>query len=61
VYTSRGYAVLMPDIVYKINDPGMSSVWCVLPALEAAIATGVVTKTEWASTDTPGEDIRLPS
>jgi len=44
VYTSRGYAVLMPDIVYKINDPGMSSVWCVLPALEAAIATGVVDK-----------------
>jgi dipeptidyl aminopeptidase/acylaminoacyl peptidase len=44
VYTSRGYAVLMPDIVYKVNDPGMSSVWCVLPALEAAIATGVVDK-----------------
>ncbi len=46
VYTSRGYAVLMPDIVYKINDPGMSAVWCVLPALEAAIATGVVDKTK---------------
>jgi len=44
VYTSRGYAVLMPDIVYKVNDPGMSSVWCVLPALEAAIETGVVDK-----------------
>ena len=44
VYTSRGYAVLMPDIVYKVNDPGMSSVWCVLPALEAAVATGVVDK-----------------
>ena len=42
VYTSNGYAVLMPDIVYQINDPGMSAVWCVLPALEAAIATGVV-------------------
>ncbi len=42
VYTSHGYAVLMPDIVYKVNDPGMSSVWCVLPALEAAIATGAV-------------------
>ena len=42
VYTSRGYAVLMPDIVYKINDPGMSSVWCVVPAVEAAIASGVV-------------------
>jgi dipeptidyl aminopeptidase/acylaminoacyl peptidase len=42
VYTSNGYAVLMPDIVYQVNDPGMSAVWCVLPALEAAIATGVV-------------------
>jgi len=42
VYTSHGYAVLMPDITYKVNDPGMSAVWSVLPALEAAIATGVV-------------------
>lgn len=44
VYTSNGYAVLMPDIVYKVNDPGMSAVWCVLPALEAAIKTGIVDK-----------------
>jgi dipeptidyl aminopeptidase/acylaminoacyl peptidase len=44
VYTSAGYAVLMPDIVYKVNDPGMSAVWCVLPALEAAIKTGIVDK-----------------
>jgi len=42
VYTSNGYAVFMPDIVYQINDPGMSAVWCVLPGLEAAIETGVV-------------------
>lgn len=42
VYTSNGYAVLTPDIKYRINDPGMSAAWCVLPALEAAIATGVV-------------------
>ncbi|MEP7382971.1 MAG: prolyl oligopeptidase family serine peptidase, partial [Gemmatimonadota bacterium] len=42
VYTSRGYAVLQPDIVYTINDPGMSSVWCVVPAVKAAIATGIV-------------------
>jgi dienelactone hydrolase len=42
VYTSNGYAVFMPDIVYQINDPGMSAVWCVLPALDAAIETGVV-------------------
>ena len=42
VYTSNGYAVFMPDIVYTINDPGMSAVWCVLPGLQAAIETGVV-------------------
>jgi dienelactone hydrolase len=42
VYTSNGYAVFMPDITYQVNDPGRSAVWSVLPALEAAIATGVV-------------------
>ena len=26
VYTSNGYAVLMPDITYTLNDPGMSAV-----------------------------------
>jgi len=46
VYTSNGYAVLMPDITYKINDPGMSAVWCVLPALDAAVAAGVVDRTK---------------
>ena len=45
VYTSNGYAVLEPDITYKLNDPGMSAVWSVLPALDAAIATGVVDET----------------
>ena len=42
MYTSRGYAVLDPDIVYKLNDPGMSAVWCVVPAVKAAIATGMI-------------------
>jgi acetyl esterase/lipase len=42
VYTSNGYAVLMPDIVYRLNDPGMSAVWCLTAAVKAAIATGVV-------------------
>ena len=42
VYTSNGYAVLIPDIAYKVNDPGMSAVWCMVPAVKAAIATGVV-------------------
>ena len=42
LHTSRGYAVFQPDIVYKINDPGMSAVWSVVPAVKAAIATGIV-------------------
>lgn len=42
MYTSNGYAVFMPDIAYQVNDPGRSACWCVMPALEAAIATGVV-------------------
>jgi len=44
VYTSNGFAVLMPDIVYQVNDPGMSAVWCVVPAIKAAIETGIVDK-----------------
>ncbi|MGH7592507.1 MAG: prolyl oligopeptidase family serine peptidase, partial [Gemmatimonadales bacterium] len=42
LYTSRGYVVFDPDIVYRVNDPGMSAVWCVVPAVKAAIATGIV-------------------
>ena len=41
-YTSNGYAVLEPDIKYYVNDPGMSAVWAIVPAVKAAIATGVV-------------------
>ncbi|MEZ6143513.1 MAG: prolyl oligopeptidase family serine peptidase [Zavarzinella sp.] len=42
IYTSNGYAVLMPDITYEINNPGGSSVKCILAALDAAEKTGVV-------------------
>jgi dipeptidyl aminopeptidase/acylaminoacyl peptidase len=42
VYTSRGYAFFMPDITYKLDDPGRSAVWCVVPAVKAAIASGIV-------------------
>lgn len=42
VYTSNGYAVLMPDIKYQLNEPGNSAVACVVPAVKAAIATGIV-------------------
>jgi dipeptidyl aminopeptidase/acylaminoacyl peptidase len=46
LYTSNGYAVLIPDIVYKMDDPGMSAVWAVLPAVDAAIKTGVIDETK---------------
>ena len=42
LYTSHGYAVFVPDITYRVNDPGMSAVWCMVPAVKAAIATGIV-------------------
>lgn len=42
MYTSQGYAVFIPDIVYEMDDPGMSAVWCVLPAIDAALKTGVI-------------------
>ena len=42
MYTSNGYAVLMPDISYTLNDPGMSAVACVVPAVKEAIKTGIV-------------------
>lgn len=46
LYTSNGYAVFIPDIVYKMNDPGMSAVWCVLPGVKAALKTGVIDETK---------------
>ncbi len=36
----------MPDIVYKLDDPGMSAVWCVIPGVKAAIKTGVIDETK---------------
>lgn len=42
VYTSNGYAVLVPDIVYTMDDPGMSAVWCVLPAVKEALKKGII-------------------
>jgi len=43
-YTSNGYAVLEPDIAFKVNDPGTSSTACILAALKAAIETGIIDK-----------------
>ncbi|MDQ6757104.1 MAG: prolyl oligopeptidase family serine peptidase [Bacteroidota bacterium] len=43
-YTTNGYFVFRPDIVYEINDPGMSAVNCVVPAVEEVLKTGMIDK-----------------
>jgi dipeptidyl aminopeptidase/acylaminoacyl peptidase len=43
-FTSNGYFVFRPDIVYEINDPGMSAVNCVVPAVEEVLKTGMIDK-----------------
>ncbi len=41
-YTSQGYFIFQPDIVYKTNHPGESAVNCVIPAVEEVLKTGMV-------------------
>jgi dipeptidyl aminopeptidase/acylaminoacyl peptidase len=41
-YTSNGYIVLMPDIVYTIGHPGQSAYRCVMPAVDAVVRLGYV-------------------
>ncbi len=43
-FTTSGYFVFRPDITYKINDPGISAVNCVVPAVEEVLKTGMVDK-----------------
>ena len=43
-FTTNGYFVFRPDIVYDINDPGMSAVNCVVPAVEELLKTGMIDK-----------------
>jgi len=42
VWTAQGYFVLMPDIVFRPRDPGMSILECTVAATKAVIATGMV-------------------
>ncbi len=42
VYTSNGYLVLMPDIVYTTGYPGQSALKCILPAVDALVDRGFV-------------------
>jgi dipeptidyl aminopeptidase/acylaminoacyl peptidase len=42
VWTSQGYFVLQPDIVYRDRNPGLSAVEAIVPAVETVVATGAV-------------------
>ncbi len=42
VFTSQGYFVFEPDIVYRPQNPGLSAVDCVVPAVEMMIETGKI-------------------
>jgi len=42
LYTSNGYLVLTPDIIYKTGEPGQSALKCVLPAIDAVAKQGYV-------------------
>ena len=41
-YTSNGYLVLTPDIVYTVGYPGQSALKCVLPAIQSQVDRGIV-------------------
>jgi dipeptidyl aminopeptidase/acylaminoacyl peptidase len=41
-FTSRGYFLLQPDIVFRPRDPGVSVVESVVPAVQRVISMGVV-------------------
>ena len=43
-YVQQGFFVFQPDIVYRLNDPGVSAVECVVPAVEKVIETGMIDK-----------------
>lgn len=42
VFTSLGYFVYQPDIVYRAQNPGLSALDCVVPAVQAVIDNGEV-------------------
>ncbi len=41
-WSARGYFVLLPDIVFRAREPGISVVECVTAATKAVLATGMV-------------------
>ena len=45
-FTTGGYFIFRPDIVYDVNDPGMSAVNCVVPAVKEVLKTGMIDENE---------------
>ena len=43
-FTSNGYVIFVPDIVYKTGEPGKSAYNCVIPGVENMIAKGFINK-----------------
>ncbi|TAH14540.1 MAG: S9 family peptidase [Sphingobacteriia bacterium] len=41
-YTTNGYFVFQPDIVYETNDPGISAVNCIVPGVKEVLKTGMI-------------------
>jgi len=44
VYSAEGYFVFQPDIVYRPQEPGISAVECVVPAVEKVLESGMIDK-----------------
>ena len=42
MYASNGYAVLLPDLAYELNNPGISAARGIVTAVTAAVASGIV-------------------
>ncbi len=42
IFTQQGYFVLMPDIVFRPREPGLSTLHAVEPAVRAVLARGLV-------------------
>ena len=38
-YVSNGYVVFLPDVHYRVGHPGASALNCIMPAVDAALAT----------------------
>ena len=41
VYTSAGYAVFLPDVVFDIGRPGSSATKCLVPGVQKLIDMGI--------------------